>query len=53
MSSQPTRMPYLREMHVPCRIAPAASAYAIAGALNGMDKRIWIVQAVSIVSSTL
>jgi hypothetical protein len=29
-------------------IAPAANAYLIAGALNGMDKRIWIVQAVSL-----
>jgi hypothetical protein len=28
-------------------IAPAANAYSIAGAVNGMDKRIWIVQAVS------
>ncbi|KAH8083141.1 major facilitator superfamily domain-containing protein [Filobasidium floriforme] len=31
-------------------IAPAANAYPIAGALNGMDKRIWIVQAQGIPS---
>ena len=31
-------------------IAPAANSYSIAGALNGMDKRIWIVQAQGIPS---
>lgn len=31
-------------------IAPAANAYSIAGALNGMDKRIWIVQAQAVPS---
>ncbi|KAM0750503.1 MFS general substrate transporter [Meredithblackwellia eburnea MCA 4105] len=31
-------------------IAPAANAYAIAGPLNGMSKRIWIVQAQSVPS---
>ncbi|KAJ9120896.1 hypothetical protein QFC22_002831 [Naganishia vaughanmartiniae] len=31
-------------------IAPAANAYSIAGAVGGMDKRIWIVQAQGIPS---
>ncbi|SGY34004.1 BQ5605_C002g01577 [Microbotryum silenes-dioicae] len=31
-------------------IAPAANAYSIAGPLNGMSKRIWIVQAQSVPS---
>lgn len=31
-------------------IAPAAASYSIAGSLNGMDKRIWIVQAQGIPS---
>lgn len=35
---------------IECSIAPAANAYTIAGALNGMDKRIWIVQAQGIPS---
>ena len=28
-------------------IAPPANSYAIAGPLNGMDKRMWIAQCVS------